>query len=225
MSICDKVQEFLRSEAESDVFHEHKVKGLLRELGMSVPKGVYVPRGAVIPSVAGLSYPLVAKVISSRISSKSDIGGVRLGIGNGEELQRAVMELSRMERAEGVLVEEMAQPGFEVIVGGAVDVTFGPIVMFGLGGIFVELFHDVSFALAPVSQEQALWMANETKGEKILKGFRGKPSLDIDALVTIIVTVSEIIATGLFRAIDLNPVTLYHTGAIVLDAKMSRLLA
>jgi succinyl-CoA synthetase beta subunit len=225
MSIRDKVREFLQSEADREVFHEHKVKGLLRELDMSVPKGVFIPRGADIPSIAGLSYPLVAKVVSSRISSKSEVGGVRLGIRNDEELQRAVMELYRMERAEGVLVEEMAPAGFEVIVGGAIDVTFGPIVMFGLGGLFVELFRDVSFALAPVTREQALWLLNETKGEKILMGFRGNPPLDIDALVTIIVTVSELIATGLFRAIDLNPVTLYHSGALVLDAKMSRLPA
>ena len=223
MTIIDKVQEFLQSEADREVFHEHKVKGLLRELGMSVPKGVFVPGGAGISSIAGLSYPLVAKVVSSRITSKSDIGGVRLGIGNGEELQRAVLELSQMDHAEGVLVEEMAPPGFEVIVGGAIDITFGPIVMFGLGGLFVELFRDVSFALAPVTREQARWLVHETKGEKILKGFRGEPPLDMDAIVTIIVTVSELIATGLLRAIDLNPVALYPSGALVLDAKMSRL--
>lgn len=225
MSIRDKVLEFLQSEADREIFHEHKVKSLLRELGMCVPKGVFVPRGAGIPPISGLSYPLVAKVVSSRISSKSDVGGVRLGIRNNEELQRAVMELSWMEHAEGVLVEEMAPAGFEVIVGGAIDIAFGPIVMFGLGGLFVELFRDVSFALAPVTREQALWLVNETKGKKILMGFRGKSPLDIDALVTIIVTVSELIATGLFRAIDLNPVTLYHSGALVLDAKMRRLPA
>jgi hypothetical protein len=127
-----------------------------------------------------------------------------------------------MEHAEGVLVEEMAPPGFEVIVGGTIDVTFGPVVMFGMGGFFVELFRDVSFALAPVSREQALWLVGETKGEKVLKGFRGKPSLDIDAIADIIVTVSEVMATGLIRAIDLNPVALYPSGALVLDAKMSR---
>jgi acetyl-CoA synthetase (ADP-forming) len=133
-----------------------------------------------------------------------------------------VTELSVIEHAEGVLVEEMAPPGFEVIVGGTIDVTFGPIVMFGLGGLFVELFRDVSFALAPVDREQAMWLISETKGEKILKGFRGKPPLDMNAIADIIVTVSEVMATGLIRTIDLNPVTLYPSGALVLDAKMSR---
>lgn len=209
-------------QADRKVFREHEVKDLLRGFGITSPRGIFVPCGAGIPSTVSLTYPLVAKLVSSGISSKSDVGGVRLGIGNGDELQRAVTELSRLENAEGVLVEEMARPGFEVIVGGTSDFTFGPIVMFGMGGFFVELFRDVSFALAPLTREHALWLVGETKGEKVLKGFRGKPPMDIDAIADIIVTVSEIMATGLIRAIDLNPVALYPSGALVLDAKMSR---
>jgi len=223
MTIGDKVQDFLQSQEDREVFREHEVKDFLRGFGINTPRGMFIPSGAGIPFTGSLSYPLVTKLVSSGISSKSDVGGVRLGIGNGDELQRAVTELSRMENAEGVLVEEMARPGFEVIVGGISDFTFGPIVMFGLGGFFVELFRDVSFALAPVTREQALWLVGETKGEKVLKGFRGKPPLDIDAIADIIVTVSEVMATGLIRAIDLNPVALYPSGALVLDAKMSRL--
>ncbi|HET6418914.1 MAG TPA: acetate--CoA ligase family protein [Geobacteraceae bacterium] len=223
MVIKDKIEEFLQSQADRKVFYEHEVKGILRELGMAVPKGIFIRSGKSIPADSGLSFPLVAKVVSSRITAKSDIGGVRLGIGNGDELRSAVAELSRLEDSEGVLVEEMAPPGFEVIVGGTVDATFGPIIMFGLGGLFVELFRDVAFALAPVDRGQAMWLMGETKGEKILKGYRGKPPLDENAVAGIIVTVSEVIATGLVRAIDLNPVALYPSGAMVLDAKMSRL--
>ena len=223
MTIRDKVQDFLQSQGDRELFREHEVKEFLRGLGINTPRGMFVPSGTAISSPVSLSYPLVAKVVSSGISSKSDVGGVRLGIGNGDELRSAVTELSLMEGAEGVLVEEMARPGFEVIVGGTSDITFGPIVMFGLGGFFVELFRDVSFALAPVTREQAVWLVDETKGGKVLKGFRGKPPLDIDAIADIIVTVSEVMATGLIRTIDLNPVALYLSGALVLDAKMSRL--
>ncbi|ABK99205.1 acetate--CoA ligase family protein [Pelobacter propionicus] len=223
MTTGDRIDEFLRARSDRDPFREHEVKELLRGLGLSVPKGMFISRGTKILSVAGLSFPLVAKVVSSRIASKSDIGGVRLGIGNGDELQKAVSELSRMEHAEGVLVEEMARPGFEVIVGGIVDNSFGPIVMFGPGGLFVELFRDVSFALAPVDRQQAIWLMKETKGEKILKGFRGQPPLDVCALTHVIVMVSEVIASGQFRTIDLNPVILYPSGTLVLDAKMSRI--
>jgi acetyl-CoA synthetase (ADP-forming) len=223
MTIRDRVEAFLRSRPDRDLFREHEVKELLRGLGMAVPRGVFLPRGEGTGAAAGLSFPLVAKVVSTGIASKSDVGGVRLGIGNGEELGRAVAELSLLEHAEGVLVEEMAQPGFEVIVGGVMDHSFGPVVMFGLGGLFVELFRDVSFALAPVDRRQAFWLMNETRGEKILKGFRGKPPLDVNALADVIVSVSQVIATNRFRTIDLNPVALYPSGALVLDAKMSRI--
>ncbi len=223
MTIRDKIEEFLQLHGDRKVFYEHEVKGLLGSLGMTVPMGLFIPRGESVPAGTSLSFPLASKVASTRFTSKSDIGGVRLGIGNEDELRRAVAELSSLKDAEGVLVEEMAQPGFEVIVGGAVDATFGPIVMFGLGGLFVELFRDVAFALAPVDRGQALWLMGETKGDKILKGFRGKPPLDENAVADIIVTISEVIATGCVRAIDLNPVALYPSGAMVLDAKMSRL--
>lgn len=223
MTIRDKIEEFLQSRPDRNVFGEHEVKELLGGLGMAVPRGMFIPRGKPIQSLVEFSFPLVAKVVSSRIDSKSDIGGVRLDIGNRDELEAAVSELSQMEHVEGVLVEEMARPGFEVIVGGVMDNTFGPVVMFGLGGLLVELFRDVSFALAPVDRQQALWLMNETKGVKVLKGFRGKPRLDINALSDIIVSVSEVIATGHFRTIDLNPVTLYTSGALVLDAKMRRI--
>lgn len=223
MTTGDRIEEFLQSRSNPDLFREHDVKELLRGLGLSVPRGMFLPRGTENLSAAGLAFPLVAKVVSSPISSKSDIGGVRLGIGNEDELRRAVSELSRMEHAEGVLVEEMARSGFEVIVGGVMDNSFGPIVMFGLGGLFVELFRDVSFALAPVDHRQAIWLMKETRGEKILKGFRGQPPLDVHALAHVIVTVSDVIASGQFRTIDLNPVVLYPSGALVLDAKMSRI--
>lgn len=223
MKIRDRIEKFLELGADRDVFHEHEVKTLLRELGIAVPKGMFVPNGKEIRADARLTFPLAAKVVSMRITSKSDVGGVRLGIGNGNELRKAVSELSRIEHAEGVLVEEMARPGFEVIVSGTIDNTFGPIVMFGSGGFFVELFRDVSFALAPVDREQAMWLMHETKGDKMLNGFRGKPPLEVNALAEIIVNVSVIIATGLVRTIELNPVVLYPTGALVLDAKMRRI--
>lgn len=223
MMIRDKIEEFLQSRPDRGVFGEHEVKELLGGLGMAVPRGMFIPRGKSIQSPVELSFPLVAKVVSPRADSKSDIGGVKLDIESGNQLEGAVSELSRIEHAEGVLVEEMARPGFEVIVGGIVDNTFGPVVMFGSGGLFVELFRDVAFALAPVDRQQALWLMNETKGEKVLKGFRGKSPLDMNALADIIVSVSEMIATGHFRTIDLNPVALYPSGALVLDAKMRRI--
>ncbi|MCL4491674.1 MAG: acetate--CoA ligase family protein [Nitrospirae bacterium] len=199
---------------------EHEVKGLLREMGMPVPKGIFTAKGKSIPQPLNLTFPLIAKVSSSKIASKSDVKGVRPGLKNEDELENAVSELMRIEYAQGVLIEEMAPHGLEVIVGGVIDNQFGPVVMFGLGGVFVELFKDVAFALAPMQRDDALWLIRQVKGYKLLEGYRGNPPVDKEALVKIIISISEIITARSIEEIDLNPVSLYPEGAMVLDAKM-----
>lgn len=199
---------------------EHEVKGLLREMGMPVPKGIFTAKGKSIPQPLNLTFPLIAKVSSSKIASKSDVKGVRPGLKNEDELENAVSELMRIEYAQGVLIEEMAPHGLEVIVGGVIDNQFGPVVMFGLGGVFVELFKDVAFALAPMQRDDALWLIRQVKGYKLLEGYRGNPPVDKEALVKIIISISEIITVRSIEEIDLNPVSLYPEGAMVLDAKM-----
>ena len=199
---------------------EHEVKGLLREMGMPVPKGIFTAKGKSIPQPLNLTFPLIAKVSSSKIASKSDVKGVRPGLKNEDELENAVSELMRIEYAQGVLIEEMAPHGLEVIVGGVIDNQFGPVVMFGLGGVFVELFKDVAFALAPMQRDDALWLIRQVKGYKLLEGYRGNPPVDKEALVKIIISISEVITVRSIEEIDLNPVSLYPEGAMVLDAKM-----
>jgi acyl-CoA synthetase (NDP forming) len=186
-----------------------------------VPRGLYLRKGEALPDVDMLSYPLVAKVSSEKIRGKSDVRGVRLGIGDFGALKQSVEELMMIENAEGVLIEEMAPQGTEVIVGGVIDAQFGPIVMFGMGGVFVELYKDVAFGLAPLSRDAALGLVRQVKGSRLLEGYRGRPAMDIDSLLTVIALASEIIASGLVEEIDLNPVALYPRGALVLDAKMS----
>jgi len=218
------VREFLAKNKGRRTFLEHEVKGLLGEMGLSVPKGVFVEKGDGRLSFSELAFPLVAKVSSEHISSKSDVRGVRTGINSEEALRRAVDELMSIDQAAGVLVEEMAPPqGVEVIVGGIVDKQFGPVVMFGLGGIFVEIFKDVTFGLAPISEGDAAKLIRQVKGYRLLEAYRGRPPEDTQALIHIIVTVSEIIATNLIEEIDLNPVALYPEGAMILDAKMTAL--
>jgi succinyl-CoA synthetase beta subunit len=199
---------------------EHEVKKLLKEMGLSVPRGVFVPKvRTAYPHK--LRHPLVAKVSSSVISSKSDIGGVVTGLSDRKSLDKAVARLMEIEHAEGVLVEEMAPPGVEVIIGGIIDMQFGPVVMFGIGGIFVELFRDIAFGLAPMNKKEAIRLAKQVKGYKLLKGYRGKQAVDINGLLQAMVTVSRFMATGLIDEMDLNPVALYPEGTMVLDAKMS----
>ena len=217
-----KIKELIKKNIGKTALLEHEVKALLKEMGFPVPKGIFVDKVMVeqIPAIVDISYPVVAKVSSSKIVSKSEVNGVRIGLKNEIELKKAVLELLQLEDAEGVLIEEMALPGLEVIIGGVVDEQFGPVVMFGLGGVIVELFKDVAFALAPLEKEEALWLVNQIKGYRLLEGYRGKPPVDINTLLEIIVKVSGIIATGLIKELDLNPVSLYSQGAMVLDAKI-----
>ncbi len=219
-----KVSKLIRDFAEAKrgrtVFAEHEVKNLLRGIGLSVPNGRLFGTGEVIPVKVDLRFPLVAKISSLRITSKSNVGGVRTGIRDGDELKTAVQELSGVPGAEGVLVEEMAPEGIEVIIGGIIDPQFGPVMMFGLGGVFVELFKDVAFGLAPMDPEGARRLVRETRGSLLLEGYRGKPPIDKEALIRALVIVSDMMATGLVGEIDLNPVALFPEGLMVLDAKM-----
>ncbi|MBI1919779.1 MAG: acetate--CoA ligase family protein [Geobacter sp.] len=222
MTITNHLHKFLATHEGESSFLEHEVKGFLRDLNVPVPAGVFIPTGGRLHDPLPLDFPLVVKVAGRKITGKSDVGGVRLAITDSQELGRAIAELSAISGAEGVLVEEQARPGVEVIVGGAIDPQFGPVVMFGLGGVLVELFRDVAFALAPLKPEEARGLIARTKGSRLLMGYRGKPAVDMEALASVVVTVSELIGSGLLEEIDLNPLVLYPDGALALDAKMKR---
>jgi succinyl-CoA synthetase beta subunit len=212
---------FVERNRGKKTFLEYEVKGLLGEIGLPVPKGILIEKDGPTGTVTGLGYPLVAKVSSRKIVSKSDVHGVRIGIPDEKTLREVVKDLINIDGAEGVLVEEMAPKGVEVIVGGVTDAQFGPVMMFGLGGIFVELFKDVSFGLAPLSHNEALRLVKEVRGYRLLEGYRGRPPVDLEGLVGTLIAVSRLMATDLLEEVDLNPVALYPDGALVLDAKMS----
>ena len=218
------LKSFLQVHPGRTVFLEHEVKGLLAGADLPVPRGFYLTRDdahrMLISTSHGLAYPLVAKVVSPVITSKSDVGGVVVGIREAGALGKAVERLAGIEGAEGVLVEEMASRGVEVIVGGVRDPQFGPVVMFGLGGVFVELYKDVVFGLAPLTTDEASRLIRRIRGFRLLQGFRGSGAVDLEALSGILVNASEMMATGLIEEIDLNPVALYPDRAVILDAKL-----
>ena len=165
---------------------------------------------------------MVVKAISRDVRSKTEAGAIVTCIGNLEQLNSAVHRLTDVKGTEGVLVEEMLQGGIEAAIGGIIDPQFGPVAMFGLGGFFIELAKDVAFAPAPVDEAGALKLAYSIKAADALRGIRGKPPVSEAALSKAIVTASQIIATGLFTEITLNPVSLFHDRAVVLDAKAVR---
>lgn len=215
-----QLRQFLEKHAGAKVLPEQALKKFLREAGLPAPRSLYLPLGRSFPDLSALDYPLVAKVFSAKIRSKTDVGGIRFGLKDSVAAAAACSDLMKIRDVEGVILEEQARPGTEVIVGGIVDPQFGPVVMFGLGGIFVELFQDVAFALAPLTRDGAMHLVQQLKGYRLLTGYRGAPPCDLEILADILVTVSELMATGLLEEIDLNPVALYPDGALILDAKM-----
>ncbi len=177
-----------------------------------------------------LKYPVVMKIASPDILHKSDAGGVMTGLRSELEVRQIFNQIVANAKdykkdAEiwGVTVQEYLPQAREVIVGTIQDPSFGPTVMFGLGGIWVEVLKDVSFRLAPVSAEDARDMIQEIKGFSVLKGVRGEPPADIQALVDILQKVGRLaLEFEEIAEIDINPVFVFEEGkgAIAVDARM-----
>lgn len=177
-----------------------------------------------------IGFPVAVKVASPDISHKSDVGGVEVGLQTAsavrEAFQRVTEKARRAKpdaRIEGVTVQAMARPGREVIVGAVRDPQFGPLVMFGSGGVYVELLKDVSFRLAPVARSEAKAMIDETAAGKLLSGLRGQPPADKSAVADVIVAVSELVAADeRIMELDINPLVVYNEGqgAVAVDVRM-----
>lgn len=207
---------------------EHESKLFLGNHGIEIPRELVAGSLEEALGAAGeYGYPLVLKIDSRDILHKSDAGCVKVGIRDEEQLARAYEEiLSNARRFDpaaqigGVLVQEMLEKGTEVIVGVNNDPQFGPMVLCGLGGVFVEIFKDVSMAMAPVSREEALDMLRSLKGHRLFEGYRGSAPLDEMAAASLIVKVSQVAAEekDLLAELDINPVFVYESGVAVADA-------
>jgi acyl-CoA synthetase (NDP forming) len=175
-----------------------------------------------------MNSPVVLKIVSPQVIHKSDVGGVKLNlqgnkaVGQGyDQLMSDVKRATSTADIHGVLVVPMAQPGVEFIIGMVRDAQFGPTIMFGMGGVFVELFKDVSFRIAPFDEKVALDMIKETKGYRVLQGMRGEKPKDITSLVELLVQVSQLAARyPQIKEVDLNPIRVYEDGYSILDARI-----
>jgi acyl-CoA synthetase (NDP forming) len=175
-----------------------------------------------------MGFPVVLKICSHDVVHKTDSGGVRLGLANAAQVGRAYSEIVSSvrqaypeARIQGVSVQPMAPSAVEVIVGMSKDPQFGPVLMFGLGGILVEVLKDVSFRIVPVSERDARDMIREIKGYPILKGYRGQKPASIPALEKLIVNVSQFVEKNpQIEELDLNPVFAYPDKAVAIDARI-----
>lgn len=210
---------------------EHEAYEVLRAYGLPIPK-VSLARDPdeAVDFAERIGYPVVLKVVSPDISHKSDVGGVILNLRGPNEvreafntIQRNVSQLAPKARVYGILIQEMVPNGLEVIVGSTRDPSFGPLILFGLGGIFVEVLRDVSFRIAPLTYYDAESMINEIKAAKILEGYRGQAPRDKKALIEIIMNLSKLVEDVVdIKDVDLNPIMLYEIGkgAKIADARI-----
>ncbi|OPY89477.1 MAG: succinyl-CoA synthetase subunit beta [Syntrophaceae bacterium PtaU1.Bin231] len=213
-----------------DNLTEYETKKVLAQTGLRVPRGALVrTAGEVAASAEKIGFPLVMKLQSPKLLHKTEHGLVKLNVRTQEEAQQAFAEMMQKASAlvtpsdvRGVLLEETVANGVEVIVGARLDGSFGPTVMFGLGGIYVELFKDVAFRLSPVTVDEALGMIREVRSSSMLTGFRGGFRYDVKALADAIVKISRIISRhgDLIRELEINPLMVLPEGkgVVAVDA-------
>lgn len=218
------------TESRFAALDERAGKALLAAYGVAVPRSVVVPGAAeAAAAVAELRFPVVVKVMSPDILHKTDAGGVRVGLATAAAVEQAIRDMMRAPviagaRVEGFLVEEMAPPGQEMVVGGVRDPQFGPLLMVGLGGIFVEVLADVSFRICPITRRDAEEMLDELKGAPLLRGARGRKTVDRAAIIDVLLKVGG--ADGLLLTherdiaeADINPLIVSEDGAVAVDAR------
>ena len=224
----DEIFDVAKSE-DRNFLYEHEAKKLFAMYDMPVTK-IYVAKteDEAVKAANDIGYPIVLKIVSPQILHKSDAGGVIVGVNDDQGIRdgyNTIIKNAKNYKSDaeitGILVQEMAPKGTEIIVGSTTDPTFGPTLMFGLGGIFVEILKDVSFRVAPIELVDAREMVDEIKARKILEGARGMPPVDKDTLADILHKTSKMLMEcPEIKELDMNPILAYPDGARVVDARI-----
>ncbi|HPC85662.1 MAG TPA: GNAT family N-acetyltransferase [Smithellaceae bacterium] len=225
----------LLSDERSEIIHqavrdnrsylmEHESKEILEGAGIATT-GYLVARSEdeALALCEKIGFPVVMKIVSPDVVHKSDAGGVRLNLQSADDVRKAyrgMMDAFKYQHIEGITIQRMAAPGIEAIIGVTRDPSFGPLIMFGLGGVFVEVLRDVSFRILPITEKDAAEMIEEIRGSDILKGYRGRP-VDLQSLQQLLLKISRLIEENPeIHELDLNPLFLYSEGYIAVDARM-----
>ena len=217
-----------RSEGRS-ILTEIEAKELLKQAGVNVVDTRLATSGEEAGSISQrFGFPVALKIASPDVVHKSDAGGVKLGLKTVKQVGKAYDDIVGAIRKkypeakiQGVSVQKMARPGVEVIIGMSKDAQFGPVLMFGLGGVLVEILKDVSFRIVPLTKRDAREMVREIKGYPLLEGYRGQEAVDVSNLEELILKVSNFVEQNPeVKEIDLNPIFAYSNGAVAVDARV-----
>ncbi len=228
MPKVDDIITLARSENRTYLL-EHESKTIIQTYKLPVTQfKVAETEDAAVKAADTIGYPVVLKILSPDVIHKSDVGGVIINVKDADAVREGyqtiitnVQKHMKKARIKGIFVEEFAPKGVEVIIGALKDPQFGPALMFGLGGIFVEVLKDVSFRVAPITKYDAQEMIQEIKGYPILTGIRGQEPRDIKALMSILLQVSKLVVDHpSINQLDLNPVFSYSKGAKCVDARI-----
>ena len=226
--IVDDILAKARAEKRT-ILTEIEAKQILNEAGIHcIDTRLAVEKAEAVKLSEAIGYPVVLKVSSVDITHKSDAGGVKVNLKNQGEVENAYDGIMASCKAaypdakiEGVAVQGMAETGTEIIMGMIKDPSFGPVVMFGLGGVLVEVLKDVAFRIVPIEKIDAAEMIEEIQGKKLLEGYRGQDPADIPYLQEMLVKLSDFVdRTPGIEEIDMNPVFAYKEGASVVDARI-----
>jgi acyl-CoA synthetase (NDP forming) len=208
---------------------EVESKQLLEKAGISVIKTkLATSMKEAVALSKEIGFPVVLKIASPDVIHKSDAGGVKIGLKNATQVSQAYREIITSVKQkhpkaaiDGVSVQPMAKPGVEVIIGMNKDPQFGPVLMFGLGGILVEILKDVSFRIVPLARRDAREMIRDIKGYPVLEGYRGQEPADVPFLEEMLLKVSDFAERNPeIKELDLNPIFAYRDGAVAVDARI-----
>ncbi|CAG0904623.1 unnamed protein product [Cyprideis torosa] len=211
------------------VLTEIEAKQILGNAGIRCTETILATsRGKAVSIAEEIGYPVVLKISSVDISHKSDAGGVMVNLTDRQAVEQAYEKIMKSCQAyapgadiEGVSVQGMARKGTEIIMGMIKDQSFGPVVMFGLGGVLVEVLKDVSFRIVPLDAMDAVDMTTEIQGRKLLEGYRGNEPADVACLQDMLIRLSTFVNENPgIEEIDMNPVFAYSDGAVVVDARI-----
>ncbi|MDD5287709.1 MAG: acetate--CoA ligase family protein [Dehalococcoidales bacterium] len=223
-----KIIEKARKEGRT-LLTEIEAKELLKGAGINVVETkLAATKEQAVATAQKLGFPVALKIASADVVHKSDAGGVKLGLKTAAQVGKAYDDIMKSikkafpnAKIEGVSVQTMAKPGVEVIIGMSKDAQFGPVLMFGLGGVLVEILKDVSFRIVPLLKRDAKEMVRDIKGFPLLQGYRGSEPVDVENMENMLLKVSEFVEkTPEVKELDLNPIFAYKDGAIAVDARV-----